>query len=153
MFILFISVTIMANIKETTIDKLIKNQTDRTHIQFFRYIFVGGAAFLVDIGSLFIFTDIFGFYYLVSATMSFTLGLVANYALSISWVFNKHTIDNMWSEFVVFAVIGVIGLGLNAFFMWFFTDYVSLYYLFSKIIAATLILFWNFFARKFTLFK
>lgn len=143
----------MTDIKETTIDKLIKNQTDSTHIQFFRYIFVGGAAFIVDFGSLFIFTDIFGIYYLVSASIAFTLGLIANYALSISWVFNKRALENIWSEFIVFAVIGIIGLGLNALFMWFFTEYVSLYYLFSKLIAAALILFWNFFARKFTLFK
>lgn len=143
----------MNNTTESTIDKLIKNQTDRTHIQFLRYTLVGGAAFIVDFGSLFIFTDVFGIYYLLSATIAFILGLIANYALSISWVFNKRTLDNMWSEFTIFAVIGIIGLGLNDLFMWFFTDYVNLYYLFSKIIAAALILFWNFFARKITLFR
>jgi len=138
---------------DSTLDKLIKNQTNRTHIQFFRYIFVGGAAFIVDFASLFIFTDFFGFYYLISAAIAFTLGLMANYALSISWVFNKRAIDNVWSEFMIFAVIGVVGLILNEIFIWFFTDYISIYYLVSKIIAAALILFWNFFARKFTLFR
>lgn len=59
----------------------------------------------------------------------------------------------MWSEFTIFAFIGVVGLVLNEVFMWFFTDYISLYYLISNIIAAALILSWNFFARKFTLFK
>jgi putative flippase GtrA len=143
----------MSDTKETTIDKLIKNQTDSTHIQFFRYIFVGGAAFIVDFVSLFIFTDIFGVYYLISAAIAFILGLVANYALSINWVFNKRTLENRWSEFTIFAVIGIIGLGLNELIIWLFTDYVGLYYLISKIIAAALILFWNFFARKFTLFR
>lgn len=151
----------MTDIKETTIDKLIKNQTDRTHIQFFRYIFVGGAAFLVDFGSLFALTQLFGIdYSLIFAAIAFILGLIANYALSISWVFNKRTLSNMWSEFIVFAVIGGVGLGLNEFFIWLFPKYISLFvsnayvslYI-SKIIAAALILFWNFFARKFTLFK
>jgi putative flippase GtrA len=143
----------MTDIKETTIDKLIKNQTDQTHIQFFRYIFVGGIAFLVQFSSLYLFTSIFGIYYLVSTAIAFILGLIANYALSISWVFNKRTLDNMWSEFTIFAIIGVVGLGLTEITMWFFTDYIGLYYLISQIIAAALILFWNFFARKFTLFK
>jgi putative flippase GtrA len=143
----------MSDTRESTLDKLIKNQTDRTHIQFFRYIFVGGAAFIVDIVSLFIFTDVFGVYYLVSAAIAFLLGLAANYALSISWVFNKRTLDNKWSEFTIFATIGIIGLGLNELIIWLFTDYIGLYYLVSKIIAAALILFWNFFARKFTLFR
>jgi putative flippase GtrA len=143
----------MTDTSENTIDKLIKNQTDRTHIQFFRYIFVGGVAFIVDFCSLFIFTDIFGVYYLLSAAIAFILGLIANYALSINWVFNKRTLDNRMSEFTIFAVIGIIGLVLNEMIIWLFTDYVGLFYLVSKIIAAALILFWNFFARKFTLFR
>ena len=143
----------MADTKETAIDKVLKNQTDKTHIQFFRYIFVGGAAFIVDFVSLFAFTDFFGVYYLISAALAFTLGLIANYVLSINWVFNNRTLDNMWSEFTVFAIIGLIGLGLNELFIWFFTDFVDIYYLISKIIAAALILSWNFFARKFVLFR
>ncbi len=143
----------MTDTNEGTLDKLLKNQTDRTHIQFFRYIFVGGIAFIVDFGFLYIFTDVFGVYYLISAAIAFILGLIANYALSISWVFNKRTLDNMWSEFTIFAFIGIIGLFLNEIIIWFFTDYIGLFYLISKIIAAALILFWNFFARKFTLFR
>ena len=143
----------MSDTKETAIDKLIKNQTDSTHVQFFRYIFVGGAAFIVDFVSLFIFTDVFGVYYLISAAIAFTLGLIANYTLSINWVFNKRTLDNKLSEFTIFAVIGIVGIFLNALIIYLFTEYVGLFYLVSKIIAAALILFWNFFARKVTLFK
>ena len=111
----------MSDTKETTIDKLIKNQTDSTHIQFFRYIFVGGAAFIVDFVSLFIFTDVFGVYYLISAAIAFILGLIANYALSISWVFNKRTLDNKLSEFTIFAFIGIIGIFFKC------SDYLFIY--------------------------
>jgi len=138
---------------EKPINQLLKNQTDKTHIQFFRYIFVGFAAFIVDFMSLYAFTDVFQVYYLISAALAFTLGLLANYALSINWVFNNRTLDNVWSEFILFAIIGIIGLGLNELFIWLFTDYIGLYYLISKIFAAMLILFWNFSARKITLFR
>lgn len=136
-----------------TIKKLFKHETDKTTIQFFRYIFVGGAAFIVDFGSLYILTDIFGIYYLLSAAIAFILGLIANYLLSISWVFNRRTMNNRLSEFTIFTTIGIIGLGLNEVLIWFFTDYVGLFYLISKIIAAIIILFWNFFARKYALFR
>lgn len=132
---------------------LFKDQTERTLVQMFRYTFVGGAAFLVDFGSLFVFTDFFGVYYLISAAIAFILGLITNYALSISWVFNKRTFGNKKLEFGVFALIGIVGLGLNEILIWFLTEDLQLYYLISKIIAAILILFWNFFARKFTLFN
>ncbi len=135
------------------VQKLLTRNTDQTGIQFFRYLFVGGVAFLVDFGSLYVFTDFFGIFYLISAAIAFILGLITNYALSISWVFNRRTLNNRTIEFSVFAIIGIIGLGLNELFIWFFTAELNFYYLISKILAAIIILFWNFFARKITLFR
>jgi len=143
----------MRTLIKTVSKKLIKDQTDDTRIQLFRYFFVGGAAFIVDFGSLFIFTEFLGIYYLISAAIAFILGLIANYILSLSWVFNKRTLNNRKLEFGIFALIGIVGLGLNEMLIYFFTDYLQLYYLLSKIIAAIIILFWNFFARKFALFR
>ncbi len=136
-----------------TVHKLLTQSTDKTGIQFFRYIFVGGVAFLVDFASLYVFTDYIGIFYLISAAIAFILGLITNYILSINWVFNRRSLDNKTIEFSVFAFIGIVGLGLNELLIWFFTAEVGFFYLLSKIVAAIIILFWNFFARKVTLFK
>lgn len=133
--------------------KLLKDETNKTLIQMFRYLFVGGAAFIVDFISLFILTDFFGIYYLISAAIAFILGLIANYFLSIGWVFNKRKLSKRHIEFGVFALIGIVGLGLNEVFIWFLTEDLQIYYLMSKIFAAVIILFWNFFARKYVLFR
>jgi len=133
-------------------NNLFRDHTDKTRIQLFRYIFVGGAAFLVDFTSLFILTQYFGIFYLISAAVAFILGLIANYFLSVKWVFNNRKLENRSFEFGVFAIIGMAGLGLNEFLIWFFTQDIQIFYLFSKILAAVIILFWNFFARKFILF-
>jgi putative flippase GtrA len=133
--------------------KLLKDQTNKTRIQLFRYLFVGGAAFIVDFLSLYILTDFFGIYYLISAAIAFILGLFVNYILSVSWVFNKRKLDNRTFEFGIFAIIGIVGLGLNEVLLWFFTQELLIYYLLSKIFAAAIILFWNFFARKYLLFR
>lgn len=133
--------------------ELLKHPTNSTRIQFLRYVFVGGAAFIVDFFSLFLLTDYFGIYYIISAALAFILGLVTNYLLSIKWVFNQRNIDNKTIEFSLFAFIGIIGLGLNEIFIWFFTSKLGIYYMISKIITAIIILFWNFFARKLTLFQ
>lgn len=39
------------------IKKLFAQNTENTYIQFFRYFFVGGFAFLVDFGLLYVLTD------------------------------------------------------------------------------------------------
>lgn len=133
--------------------KLFRYQTDNTLIQLFRYTIVGGFAFIVDFCSLFIFTEFFNVHYLVSAALAFLLGLTTNYILSIIWVFDRRTLSSRWIELGIFAFIGVIGLGFNELFIWFFTEYVHFHYLMSKIVSTVFVYLWNFFARKFTLFR
>lgn len=133
------------------VKNLFYSKTDKLFIQLFRYIFVAGFGFLVDFGTLFFCTEWLKVHYLLSAFVAFVLGLITNYYLSIIWVFNYRTLENKWLEFGVFAFIGIIGLGLNEIIMWFFTENVGVYYLFSKIVSTSIVFFWNFFARKYSL--
>ena len=70
------------------IKNLFKTPTDNTFIQFFRYLFVGGIAFLVDAGSLFL-LELAGLHYLVAAGIAFLIGLVYNFIMSKLLVFQE----------------------------------------------------------------
>jgi len=135
------------------LEKIFVSETDNTFLQFFRYLFVGGGAFVVDFGLLFVFTYFLHLHYLLSATLSFIAGLLVNYFISTRWVFNRKTVKNKYLEFLIFAIIGVIGLGFNDLFMWIFTDRCGIYFMLSKIITTAIVYFWNFFARKYILFN
>ena len=91
-------------------------------------------------------------YYLVSASISFLAGLVVNYLLSTGWIFKTSKMDNKVGEFVIFSIIGVIGLGLNSLLLYVFTDWAHIHYMISKLLTAVLVMLWNFFARKIILF-
>lgn len=135
------------------IKKILIYPTNKTIIQFFRYFIVGGLAFMVDFVFLYLLTNEFKFYYLFSAAISFILGLICNYLLNKTWVFNKAVLKNKFVEFGAFALIGLVGLAANELLIWFFTEKFHIYYLLSKIFAAFFIFSWNFFAIKFTLFE
>lgn len=134
------------------LNKILIEPTDNTLLQLFRYGFVGGAAFAVDYGTLFLLTHFVGVPYLWSAAVAFILGLVSNYLLSISWVFKKSGTMQRWQEFLFFAIIGVIGLIFNEFIMYAGTDILHLHYMVSKLISTAIVFFWNFFARKYLIF-
>lgn len=132
---------------------LLEGKTNSTFIQLFRYTFVGGFAFLVDFGTLFILTEYFKIHYLISAGIAFLFGLIINYFLSVKWVFNNRNVKNKGLEFIMFMIIGLVGLGFNELFLWIFTDILLIYYLLSKVISTILVYLWNFFARKYILFN
>ena len=129
--------------------KMFIEKTDDVKIQFFRYLFVGGFAAVINIGTLYIFKEYIHLHYLIANILGLLLGLITNYFLSKWLVFAKEKKVNKLFEFITYTIIGVIGLGLDTLFMWTFTDKMKLYYLLSKIISTGLVFIWNFIARKF----
>ena len=55
---------------------------------------------------------------------------------------------NIVFEFIMYAIIGVLGLGFDTLILWLLTSKASLYYMLSKIISTGLTFIWNFVARK-----
>ena len=130
------------------INKLLFDDTNNGLIQFIRYFFVGGIAAVVNIGSLYIFSSILLINYIVGNIFAFILGLVVNYLLSKKYVFTKSNSLNKFFEFVMYSIIGVLGLLFDTFMLWLFTSKIGLYYMLSKIISTMLTFVWNFLARK-----
>ena len=138
----FISAVLRLDIKA-----LFGEKTTNTFIQFFRYIFVGGFSFLADAFMLWLCEKFM--HYMIAAAIAFIVGLAVNYVLSVCFVFSEsEQVSNKVKEFIVYAVIGIIGLGLTEAIMYLCTDVIGLYFMLSKIIAAALVLVWNFVARK-----
>lgn len=134
------------------LNKLFFIKTNNAYIQFFRSTFVGAIATVADMGLLYILTDFAHIHYLISTGIAFILGTIVNYILSIFWVFKEKKLKSKTAEFIIFSIIGVIGLLLNELFMWLFTDIAGLHYLLSKIIATIIVFLFNFLTRKKFLF-
>lgn len=123
-------------------------------LQFFRYLFVGGIATVVDWGVLFALTELLDLYHLISAIFAFVAGLATNYLLSKLLVFSANEVrTNALMEFLGYALIGLIGLGVTELIMFLFTDRMSFHYMISKAIATAVVLMWNYLARKLLLYK
>lgn len=127
--------------------------SDNWRIQLLRYSVVGGISFVLDYSLLYILTQWGNIHYLLSATISFTVGLMVNYLISIKWVFDRSILQNRMMEFFIFAFIGLVGLLINDLLIYYFTDHMHFYYMLSKLGAALIVLIWNFVMRKIILFK
>ena len=128
-------------------------QTDNTFIQFFRYLFVGGLAAIVDLAASSIAVRVFGIYEVYAIVISFMFGLSVNYILSSLWIFRHRKIKKQSYDFIAFAIIGIIGLLLKAGIVWFLTEVQPLMIEFSNFIAIVIVFVWNFLARKYLLYS
>lgn len=121
--------------------------------QIIRFFFVGGSAFVLDFALLWVFTDLMGINYLISNCLSFSISVIYNYILSIFWVFDVKKDRNKSTEFVVFIILSVIGLGINQLIYWVCVQFMGIHYLISKIGATAVVMVYNFITRKIFLEK
>lgn len=120
--------------------------------QFMRYCIVGGLSFVVDFLVLFLLTKFLGIHYLVSASIGFVLGLITNYLLCILWIFEHRLLSNSFVEFFIFTLVGLAGLALNNSLIYGLTEWINFHYLVSKVVAASIVLIFNFSLRRTFLF-
>lgn len=116
--------------------------------QIMRFGVVGVISFLVDYGILYVLTEKANIYYLLSAGISFTVSVVINYLLSMSWVFKSNKKRGKKEEFIIFIGLSLGGLLLNQVMMYVFVDYMNVYYLLAKIVATAIVMIYNFTSRK-----
>jgi len=119
----------------------------QTHAQFIRYGFVAAVGLVIDFGTVIFTKQILGLHYLLAACAGFILGLVVTYILSNKLVFGPPKGD-AHRLFILFAIIGVIGLGILSLLMWIMTGKLGINYIASKALATIVVFMWNFFARK-----
>lgn len=116
--------------------------------QFTRYFAVAGIGYIFDFCTLLLLREFFGVNYLIAAASGFIVGLIVLYILSNLFVFKDSKIQSKSLEFGIFALIGIIGLGILSVSMWVFTGLLGLNYLLSKIVGTIFVYAWNFFARR-----
>ena len=151
--------------REIRLKDLFVGSAKSAYIEFFRSLFVGGAAFVADFFVLTLLKECAGLDTLVSATLGFAVGVTVNYLMSAFWAFRSSNIKNPYVRFAIFIAIAIIGLLLNnaiiaAFDGPFaekqlFGSFLSpeRYYMIGKVAATVIVFFWNFISRKVLLFR
>lgn len=116
-------------------------------LQLIRFGVVGIIAAIVDVGVLVALKEFLHVDVLLSSAISFSVSVIVNYLLSMSFVFKSKT-ENKLKEFIIFVLLSIGGLCLNQLILWFGVKFTSIYYLVIKIFAMVVVPVYNFLTRK-----
>ncbi len=145
----------------------IRRENDRGEVvrmkvfyEFLRYCTVGGIAFLADFGALVLAQELFlkefaiGVY--VATALGFVVGLSVNYTLSLWFVFVQEEYGRKGRNvgtFIVFGVIGLVGLLWTELGMWIGVECLEWNYMIVKVLVTGAVLGWNYLVRKILIFN
>jgi len=114
---------------------------------FMGYVLFAGFATLVDLGLLYSLTEFFHIWYLYSAAFAYLIGMVTNYLLNKYFNF-KNRSKQVVMQFGLFAMVALVGLGINQLILYSLVEFAKLWYMFAKIIAIFIGLIWSFYGHK-----
>lgn len=114
---------------------------------FYKYFIVALVGLGVDFCTLVFMKEVVKVNYLLAACAGFLFGLIINYLLSNMFVFKDPKINSKSINFLLFGVIGVVGLALLNILMWLQVSKIGANYILAKIIATIFVYLWNYLAR------
>ena len=138
-----------------------------------RFLLVGGLATVVDFVMMGVtkyvfepskYPNFFNVFYGAAQTPSvlancfgtgigFIFGLIANYILSVIFVFNEKGNSKSVKGFIVFAIFSTIGLGIHILGMWIMNGLLDWNEWIVKILLTLVVLVYNYVTRKLLIFK
>ena len=119
--------------------------------QILKFGVVGGIAFVIDYGILFLLAKVIGLNELISAAISFIVSLTFNYFLSTKWVFDAK--KQTPKEVIIFVLLSVVGLGINEILIYLGTKKLGIDVMIVKLFATAIVMVYNFITRKLILEK
>ena len=119
--------------------------------QILKFGVVGGIAFVIDYGILFLLAKVIGLNELISAAISFIISLTFNYFLSTKWVFEAKS--QTPKEVIIFVLLSVVGLGINEVLIYLGTKKLGIDVMIVKLFATAIVMVYNFITRKLILEK
>lgn len=116
--------------------------------QIIRFSFVGLISTGVDYGGFLLFHHIVGWQYLLSSTLSYSVGIFVNYWLSMRYVFKSDESRPKTVEFGLYTALTLIGLILNQVAVFTFVEWAHMPPSLGKLTAIAVVMAYNFISRK-----
>ncbi len=118
-----------------------------------RFVVSGGTATIVNLGALFVFTQMFQIWYLFSSIFAFGASFLVSFTLQKFWTFGDTSRERIHTQASIFLVVIVTALVLNTTLLYLFVEYAHLHYLLAQLISGIFIAFINFYSYRHFVFR
>lgn len=118
-----------------------------------KYLISGGTAAVVDLGLLYLLTDVAGLWYLLSAVIAFVFSLLTSFLLHKFWTFRERSLTRMKKQFIFFTALALFNLGLNVALMYVLVETFGVWYLIAQFFIIGGIALMNFVINKSITFR
>jgi len=109
-------------------------------IKVIKYVISGGIAAVVNLLSLYVFTEFLGIWYLYSSILAFLVAITFSFTLQKFWTFRDHNISKINLQAPQFLIVSVVNnVLINSLLLYIFVELFGLWYILAQIIAGLIV--------------
>ena len=123
------------------------SKSEKETIRFLKFCLVGLSGVFVNLGLLWLLTEVAGWFYQISAVFSIEISILSNFILNETWTFRERrtsAIKILLSRMLKFNIVGIGGLLINMAVLFTLTEFLGIYYLISEMFGIGGAFLWNF---------
>jgi dolichol-phosphate mannosyltransferase len=117
---------------------------------------VGITGIFVNTGILYILSEIFNIFYLISSVIAIELSIINNFVWNDVWTFGNEKnqkISRVTRRFLSYQIVSIGGILINVCVLFFLTEVLGVYYLISNLIGILIAFSWNFLVNRMTTWR
>jgi len=122
--------------------------SESTLKQFAKFIIVGGIGTLINLGILYLFTDIFGYFIIFSEILAFIVVSINNFILNKVWTFKENLHDRIVRKYIKFIIISLMAFFVNLIILFFLVEHFSLWHILAAFLGILCAFIINFTGNK-----
>ncbi len=117
-----------------------------------RYVISGGTSAVTNLALLFVFTHVFGIWYIYSSILSVSVATVVSFILQKLWTFRNFHTDRVHVQFPLHLTLALVNIVLNTGILYALVEWAHVWYLLAQIIAGGLLACVNYTVYKTVIF-
>ena len=117
-----------------------------------RYVISGGTSAVTNLALLFVFTHVFGIWYIYSSILSVSVATIVSFVLQKLWTFRNFHIDRVHVQFPLHITLALVNIALNTGILYALVEWAHVWYLLAQVIAGALLACVNYTVYKTVIF-
>lgn len=117
------------------------------------YLVIGGAVALVQIGLLYVLTEVFSIWYLYSSAIAFVAAVVLNFLFQKQFTFHESANRSTRWQFAAFFILAVLNLCISTVVLSLLVEFGGVYYILAQIAIIGALAIFNFMIYRAYIFK
>ncbi len=105
----------------------------RRYAQVIKFLIAGGTAFVLHISILYLLTEIFGMYYIVSNFCAFLVAFCVSFLLQKFWTFRNNSLEHLHLQIPLYLGMQVANISLNTVLLYVLVEFLHIWYLLAQI--------------------